>query len=913
MVIRIPVKREFLEIETEDLLVDAEYGEMGGNSGSDSGRKRSAKIVALIVLAVLVAVFLVQIDSAVSDDVMEESEFVTHKVHGSTFGGSNNLASPGGAKAAAQLAGVAYEDIIVPVSNVGHATPSLNEANIRNLVGHYMHDEHRSPYSSHLYDKPKEFLEEQQEKHLAKMKRVREEWGAWNMRDPSNKTRAAANFDKAPYKDLNATKFPDSSWQVDEEYNKEFLKEAKALVKRMTHAIYAEYGWPIKSDMTQEEKDRHDELWKIHVDPMEKGQPRPLTGIATLTTAGLDGLVRKLLHAMMTHDEFYVVLAGHSAAAGHGNDFMQNRIMTFHRIMEPVFDKLGMRLVSRNMAMGGVGTLQFSLAGGDLFGEADIFDWDSAMTEKGPSVDLFNKQSILSGERVPLIMTEDRFFYNIMEETRGNVYMGQYVVDNNPIFPETTLENSKTIPYAAQWFDQTQEKFNSICWEPRSDYTPETKQSEHPGSQVSWHPGNRHHTWQGRRLALIVLHGLTLALDKWETETSSNGYPLAESHWHVGSEYEAIRDTLRKHISTPKLNKNNEDFRSDCESLYPWIPRICRVQMHGFGMWSPRVLNDFDFLNLIHPAPNGYVPDYPQSNLYSGFDLMPLSQAVPDDEIDVHAVAIATTYPAPNDLDHDYTDGVDDIGSPPTRRYLQQASEAAMNFASEKAMQDERRKLKENEGRLAEDSEIIPGRGWEVHGWDPVNQFCDGSAQSECARTPGNDCLLYGANDKHMDVAGSSRSGWLVFTVPKVQEGIILVRMEWWCFMNGGAHMANSWTEVNDGKTKDTAPYNATRRLHTMEAQVTQESRRLKPTFEQTVPADLEMDFAINGTINTMKYDEWKDYTVEKVKNVAVWPLLNDLEMAEKQWDGAPVEVAIRFRSEEKPNLPFCISHVYYA
>lgn len=199
-----------------------------------------------------------------------------------------------------------------------------------------------------------------------------------------------------------------------------------------------------------------------------------------------------------------------------------------------------------------------------------------------------------------------------------------------------------------------------------------------------------------------------------------------------------------------------------------------------------------------------------------------------------------------------------------------------------------------------------------------MNQFCDGSAQSECSRTPDNDCLLYGANDKHMDVAGSSMSGWLVFTVPKVQEGIILVRMEWWCFMSGGPHMANDWKEVNDGKTTDTTPFNNTssgnqRRLYSDEPLMPPDSRKLKPTFEQVVPTDLEFDWAINGTIKTMKYDEWKDYTVEKVKNVAVWPLLNDLEMAEKKWDGAPVEVAIRYRSEQKPNLPFCISHVYYA
>ena len=107
------------------------------------------------------------------------------------------------------------------------------------------------------------------------------------------------------------------------------------------------------------------------------------------------------------------MLGGHSAAAGHGNQFQQNKQITFHHLMEPVFDKLGVRLVSRNMGQGGVGTLQFSIGGKDLYGEADIMEWDSAMTEKGNTVDLWNKQAILSGERVPVILSP--FHFNVMD------------------------------------------------------------------------------------------------------------------------------------------------------------------------------------------------------------------------------------------------------------------------------------------------------------------------------------------------------------------------------------------------------------------------------------------------------------------------------------------------------------------
>eukprot|EP00980_Cylindrotheca_fusiformis_P021317 scaffold8211_cov117-Cylindrotheca_fusiformis.AAC.13 len=958
MVIRI-AQHDVLEIELEDLVAQ-EYGEPSNrqrrasssfNNHNNHGSSmwgtirqfgtRNIKIVTMLFLVIVVAAFMLSLGSNIETTTfVETTKEGTNKkkdnnvaTHGNSYGGKHNIVSPGGAKAASDGEDVAaYADIIIPKSNVGHATPSLSEANIRNLIGHYIHDEFRSPYSSPLYDQTKEFLDQQQEKFLAKMKRVREEWGAWNFHDPSPDVhRPEAGFDGVPYNDLPKEDFVPESWQTDKDYVTEFIKEAKALVKRMQHGIYAEYGRPIRSDMTEEELEKHAEDWKIHVaeNPNYTSYKK---GIAVFSTNAMDGLVRKLLHAMMTHDEFYAVLAGHSAAAGHGNDFQQNRIITFHRIMEPVFDKLGMRLISRNMGMGGVGTLQFSLAGGDLYGEADILEWDSGMTEKGPPVDLFNKQAILSGERVPVIISSQH--HNIKKETDGMAYMGRYLEDKSMI-PQTTLENAKDIPYAARWMNEKQEKYNAVCWEPRTDFQPRKKQNSSPGSQVSWHPGNRVHTWQGRKLALIVLHALAIALETWESAIKEKGCPLDDSYWHVGKEYEAIRDKLRKYVSTPKSDDSSQDVRSPCETMIPWLPRVCRVQMHGFGMWTPRVLSDFDFLQLIHPAPNGYKPDYPAKNIYEGFDLLPLKQALPDGEVDVHAIAIATTDEAP-DLDHSWKDDdggddEDDDGGettkPPTRRWLREQSERALRWGPKveaekrKARQDaliaehhERMLLRE----LTED-DIVPGRGWEVHGWDPLLQFCDGSAQSECARSPHNACLLYGANDKHMDVSGTPLSGWLVFTVPNVQEGIILIRMEWWCSMDDAPRMSDRWKEVNDGKTTDTTPWNETgKRQLVLDSLPTDDSwppeqRHLKKTFEQVVPTDLEMDFAINGTIKTMEYKEWRKYSAEKSKNVAVWPLLNDVEMAERDWDGAPVEVAVRFRSEMKPHVPYCISHVYYA
>ena len=270
------------------------------------------------------------------------------------------------------------------------------------------------------------------------------------------------------------------------------------------------------------------------------------------------------------------------------------------------------------------GTLQFTLGGGDMYGEADIIEWDSGMTEGGPAVDLFYKQAILSGERVPLLLIPGGkgHPFNLFEETAGKVMLGELLGGNDKAImaPDTTFENFASKPYASRWMNQKSEKYNAICWEPRSDFTPITKQSDKPGSQVGWHPGNRAHTWSGRKVALIVLEGLQHALQIWENElnrtrrttqtrtttgddtgtnrntaTHDNGdnddakqeaegelegcCPLAAKHWHVGDMYKEIRQNLRTYVSTPK--ESGEDIRSDCEKLINYLPRICRVQMHG--------------------------------------------------------------------------------------------------------------------------------------------------------------------------------------------------------------------------------------------------------------------------------------------------------------------------------------------
>ena len=52
--------------------------------------------------------------------------------------------------------------------------------------------------------------------------------------------------------------------------------------------------------------------------------------------------------------------------------------MQFHKIMYPVFARLGVKLITRNVGMGGLGTMQAGMGSGSIYGdEIDILMWDS--------------------------------------------------------------------------------------------------------------------------------------------------------------------------------------------------------------------------------------------------------------------------------------------------------------------------------------------------------------------------------------------------------------------------------------------------------------------------------------------------------------------------------------------------------
>ena len=167
--------------------------------------------------------------------------------------------------------------------------------------------------------------------------------------------------------------------------------------------------------------------------------------------------------------------------------------MQFHKIMEPVFGLLGVTLHSHNVAQGGLGTLQHSMGFQDIYGDSiDFMVWDSGMTEGRDvnAVDLFWRQALLSGTRVPFLMgaASVLLYYN----TNADADFGMFG-DATAGLPVCTDElQCDTFPWAARYMTCSDEagqlcashKWRSNCWVERTDVTPTQKQDDAPGSQV---------------------------------------------------------------------------------------------------------------------------------------------------------------------------------------------------------------------------------------------------------------------------------------------------------------------------------------------------------------------------------------------------------------------------------------------
>lgn len=161
--------------------------------------------------------------------------------------------------------------------------------------------------------KPDPLLTKERSAALAK------EWGKWEFVDKKADQRPKDDFAATfPFRDVPRDKFPANAWQTDPEYLKDFLDQSLKLVDRSMEAILAEYGHGKKDQPDKSFDVRMDEMFNIKiVTSAEKpNAKKPIPEAGWTTASSMQGLVRRVLHAVMTGDTFTLVVGGHSAAAG---------------------------------------------------------------------------------------------------------------------------------------------------------------------------------------------------------------------------------------------------------------------------------------------------------------------------------------------------------------------------------------------------------------------------------------------------------------------------------------------------------------------------------------------------------------------------------------------------------------------
>lgn len=287
------------------------------------------------------------------------------------------------------------------------------------------------------------------------------------------------------------------------------------------------------------------------------------------------------------------------------------------------------------------------------------------------------------------------------------------------------------------------------------------------------------------------------------------------------------------------------------------------VAVQGRGLHTPRYKpNESSLLTIVRPTPDGYKPVNPEEMAYEGPDVHNSCYDLPKDAVDVVSVV--------SNRRRRKLSGVDDrqvTGGSSLEAKLPQSSTDTVRDLSDS---------------------IVPGKGWEVR-WEKPGT-CDGEYHSICGRERHDSCPLLGHHDSQGALVGNEYSGWLVFDIPDVEEGIILIRMVTGLKATDNPR-TEGWSSVNnERRTRGTVNEQGKREL------------------EDGIPDDLVFDWAINGKITSWDKATLIEKRSRPQQMVELWTLLDDPNFANK----GKVELAIRFRGCGS-RCTVGVPHVYWA
>jgi hypothetical protein len=824
----------------------------------------SRNIAAILLLAGLVVLAL-RIDTDLEQEHYRPEEVLPKSPHQSSF----------------------WDEL--PKSNVnGEEMNSIASSNWRNDVGFYWHHPYVSPYDNELYGS---VTDAERKEIRAEFDARREVYGSKYGWWVHPKTQGVEYPRLDPKNDTSLAHLKPTAWQLNPQYLSEFLNEAIELVDRVHRGIYEEYGF---NETTASDGHIVNKIFRAAVIPnvTELVRRRPQlassisSGVAVLTARAWEALVRKLCHAIVTHGTFFVVTVG--GDPGNRVNFARTGPMQFHYLLEPVLDMLGVRLITRNLA--GMPPAIGALGGASVFGEADVLVvYDDGQLSAG-EMELLQRQSILSGERVPVILgSSPDDAYSDQSFPLSEAWVGR-IFSRRDVCPRT--KSGKILPRAACQYLNCQNteqrpslcnKFEDVCWVNRTDISPSDQyasvgMTEYVSLNSSLSLLNyRQHQWEGRKLSLVVLQALNETLQRWRSEVVKGSPYLPDDMWHVHGRYRELREAVRTHRKRAQDVKNLIVGPTACEELLRSVnPMICHISMRVLTEWTPRIDPSTNRLTARVISPF-FDPNAETDVLYAGFDLLPEQWRDLDRDVDVHMVAIATNESI--DQFRDQTVGKDDDDN--------EASEDGSHGPRSLWRTHRARKGIQTTGQTPTGRNVTTtasSNSWVLYN-APIG-FCDGSSQAACNRAEGNRCLLANRQFYKGGLLTSGTSDWLEITVPSVTEGVILLRFDW----------TMDWrlTEATPGEP------------------------RWRNRLDR-LPDDFAFEYALSSSSSMLKSDvvalnleQFRALGVQVTDDLVVYPVLMNTRMSHDA-SAASEQINIKLRVRTEKLFKVILTHVYYA
>ena len=568
-------------------------------------------------------------------------------------------------------------------------------------------------------------------------------------------------------------------------------------------------------------------------------------------------------------------------------------MMSFHHFMEPIFERLGVKLVTRNLAHGGLGTLQSALGSGSIYGDQiDVLVWDSGMTEREARAhDIFFRQALLAGKRMPFLWNGDfkvlKMLHNEVGADVGTVGTGRSGI-------EVTLDEEQVteLPWPSQYLvcdDQNQNmcndpenKYRTRCWIDRPDVTPPRRQVGAVEGRAGWHPGWRHHQLTGRVMAFTILTALQDAINQWSKITIREGFPLDDAYWHVTDYYKDMREKVRKLNHDP-----SEQFCEEYEGLEMFPRRVCTTALKARSEFLPRAdPENTSIVGIVKPSSDGNVPHLEEDMLYSGPDLPIPELEVPAGEFDARSIIS-------NRRLH-----IDD-----NALYPFQIATHKTNILEQPSL------LRRH---VLSDS-FEPGLGWSLRSRPGI---CDGSYNTICGRESDSNCLLSGHMDFRGGVLGDGFSGWLIMNIEDVKEGLIILKIESWHAASENK-ATNGWNEVNNGNRRHRSLNRGGETFfdNDKNTKLNIENEELSGRVLKTEPLpycdDFEFQYSIDGEITTINKDEIETRFKKAQRVVELLTVMDDESMVETG-KSRDIELGIRLIGCKREKT-FSLTHVYWA